>query len=115
MAFSTTAKNKALAALTANTRVELYNSSNVKLSGGNPAYAGIVPTWGAPASGEARTTARLTFNIPMGSSVKYIKIVDTSTVDDIVLDTYTMPDSQVSQYATQGFFSIPQIIWTLNK
>lgn len=113
MALTTEGKNLALNALgSAGIKMALYNSSDVELTGGSPAYARKPITWGT-ASGGAITMNGTdpVFDVPAGASVKYIKVLDNAGTT--VLDIYTLATAET--FATQGTYTVTDATINLNK
>lgn len=50
--------------------IALIDEQGNELSGGSPAYARKVVTWGSAVAGTIRPTADLTFDVPAGKKVK---------------------------------------------
>lgn len=95
-AFTTTAKNTMLTALTI-TDASLHSADpgsggTSELSGGSPAYARIAPTFNAAASASRALNANLVFNVPAGSTVAYVGYWNSATFlgsDPVTNESYT--------------------------
>lgn len=83
MAFSTSAKNTMLDALTV-TAASLHSADPgatgaSELTGGSPAYARKAPTFNAAALSSRALNADLVFDVPAGSTVAYVGYWNSST------------------------------------
>ena len=94
------------------TKMGLFDSSDVELSGGSPAYARKTITWGTAAAGAITMNGTdPVFDVPAGGSVKYIKIYNTA--GSTLLDTYTLATPET--FAGQGTYTVTDATINLNK
>lgn len=95
-AFTTTAKNTMLTALTV-THASLHSADpgsggTNELSGGSPAYARLVPVFNAAVSASRALNANLVFDVPAGATVAYVGYWETAVFlgsDPVTNESFT--------------------------
>lgn len=117
MPYSAVAKNYMLDQLGANKALYASihddppgDSGANEISGGSPAYARQAVTWQSASGGAMGNTGNLTFDIPAGTSVKYVGFWDAVSGGNFQgYDDVTQED-----FAGQGTYKVTDAVLDLN-
>jgi hypothetical protein len=85
------------------------NGAN-EVTGGSPAYARKAMTWGAASGGVMAHSAAPTFDVPAGTTVKYVGMFSASTAGTF----YGADDVTNEVYGAQGTYTLTGIDLDLN-